>query len=722
MKIKSSKKRKLLIGLGIVLVSTMLITAGILKLINDSKTDLSVETLEKNKGSNLFNIRQEEESEEEGYTITSPVRNSSNSDDSTPSTSRSSYTSNAEVKSNAEKTSLKATTPQIKTPTVEAPKEVVDNNKTNQEDNNGNNEPQVPVTPSDDPTQNETPNEPDIPEIPVENTGHTITIQNSVAGHKYDAYAIFTGNLYERIVEKDGEQVKEKILSDITWGPEFEKYGDDIITLLKSKNSSLYGVCETAEKVAEQLHKNPAFVDEFTVIIGDFIKSHKEIIPTGSTSRDDYKIPGLASGYYIVIDSQINSTDDSYSRYMIDVVSDVTMEIKATKSTLRKTVSERNVKDSSEDEIDETRNTAIYYGEDNKKYDIVFDLIATMPDDITGYSKYDYTIVDIIDEGFELKYDDKSNLELTMKIGDKIYPKTETIVDEDGVETIKTNYTVTPIVVTEANYADLVKELKLEDKGLDYYKEKTILKIDIIDLLNQIKDKKIGASAEVVFEYNARLNEKHNIGYKENLTQAHLIYSDNPHEENSKSKTTKSTTYTYSIDLEISKIAELKSETDKKELLSDAKFEIYEISDMEHPIATITTGNNEDNKGYATYSSLGIGTYYIREVEAPDGYNKLREDIQIVIDTNLKDDNTIEWSVSQVVSDNVKKLITSGIATKQATEGENTIITPYVELEVQNTSGFQLPTTGGIGTAIFTIVGLSIMILAIICLKSNKKR
>lgn len=691
MKVKSSKKRKLLIGLCIVLISTVLITAGILKLIKDSRVDSSVEVLEKSKISNLFNIRQEEDEGGEGYTIESPASSFSSADPTSTSTPSS---ENRDVKSTSVKNADKEDTNPATS--ENEPTTVVDNNE--QTENNKNDENTV-VPSEDNKEEVENPTitpEENLPESNKEN-GHTITIKNSIPGHIYIAYQVFEGELSERIVIRDGKEVTEKILSNIEWGIGLKEHGEEIISLLKEKNPALYNGVITAEDVALALHNNKAYVDEFTVLVGNFIKEHN-ILASGNTSGNGYKITGLDSGYYIVIDSQINPTDDSYSRYLIDVVSDVTMEVKSTISTLRKTVAQKNVKDSSENGIDETRNTATYYGEENKQCDIVFNLIAKIPDDITGYSKYDYTIIDIVDEGFDLQRDENSKVIMTMKIGDKVYTQSEI------------NYTVEEIKVTEENYADIQKELKLEDKGFEFYKEKTILKIDIVDLLNQIKDGKISQAAEAVFEYHARLNGKHNVGYEENINTAHLIYSDNPNEPDSTSKTTSAITYTYSIELEIEK-------TNKEgQLLPDAEFEIY--NEDKELIATIATNSEGEAMGFATYNSLGSGKYYIREVKSPEGYNKLREDIEITIDAVLKDDGTIEWTVSNKEN----SLITATIKIKEVLDGENKILVPYVSLSVQNTSGFQLPITGGVGTVIFTVVGLSIMALAVVALKSNKKK
>lgn len=82
---------------------------------------------------------------------------------------------------------------------------------------------------------------------------------------------------------------------------------------------------------------------------------------------------------------------------------------------------------------------------------------------------------------------------------------------------------------------------------------------------------------------------------------------------------------------------------------------------------SITTGTD----GIAHIYGLPYGEYYLVETKAPDGYNKLPYAVKVTVD---KDSGTVDF------------------ATK-----------------IENSSGTQLPETGGIGTGVFTLIGLLCM-------------
>ncbi len=541
---------------------------------------------------------------------------------------------------------------------------------------------------------------------------YTITIKNSIAGHIYDAYQVFKGDLHER---ETSEGKKEAILSNIEWGDNFQAYGSTIIQQLKDKYKEMgvFNDCTTATDVAEVLSQHPDFANEFTVIVGNLIID-KTIEPTKSTPEDyNYIIDGLDAGYYMVIDSQINEKDDAYSKYLLDVVRNVELEIKAIKPTVRKTVSDKNLKDLIDgiETIDEIRNTATYYPEDNTIYEINFKLEATIPtnqsdyyrDDekkldkdynkafLAEYNNYEYFIIDVLDKGFALK----DNIDVIAKRGIKNEKGEDIILSPDF-------YTVERITLNEDN----IEKYKLTN-DLAYYKDKTILKITINNLKQHVINGIVNPGETITFEYSARLNGNHETGAKPNKSEAYLLYSDNPYNSASKSITTSAMTYTYSIDLEI-----LKIDSNNPELyLDDAEFKIYEEKNTDLNIiktiktSTITTDAGETKKGYVLFKSLSAGSYQIEETKSPAGYNKLKDNIKLKIDVTAdKTTNDATWKIE--------------------IEGNDLVELPnnpeLVKLIVANTSGYQLPVTGGIGTVIFAIVGLSIMVVAVIALKSNK--
>lgn len=97
-------------------------------------------------------------------------------------------------------------------------------------------------------------------------------------------------------------------------------------------------------------------------------------------------------------------------------------------------------------------------------------------------------------------------------------------------------------------------------------------------------------------------------------------------------------------------------------------------------VTELTTG--EDGVGYIY--GLAYGEYYLVETQAPNGYTKLREPTKITIN-----------------------------ATSHTDTGKIT---------VENTSGTELPETGGIGTGIFTVTGLTLLLAAALLLAKKYKR
>ncbi len=550
---------------------------------------------------------------------------------------------------------------------------------------------------------------------------YTITVDNENSGHTYNSYQVFQGDYSEKV---DDEGNKTPILSNIEWGTELNKevengktHGDKIIELLKEKNPDLYKNCTTADDVARELQgkdNDGDVIREFIDVVGKYILDNEIPITKGTSELVDnnYKIEDLDPGYYIVIDAEANPKDDAYSRYLIDVVQNVTMEPKTSTPKLNKKVIGNNLKTLVDESyiVDDKRNTAtyktpseIYNAED---YDIEFELKSYIPNP-DGYSTYKFEIVDILAKGFD--YDRNS---VKIMLGNTEYSKTR--VNEKG-ETVN-NYDIRDVVITESNYETYKSYFEEDGKEYpDVYKEnqygKTLVLIEINDLVEQIKAGVVEKAQDVIVTYNAKLNGKGEIGNTPNINEAYLKYSNNPYNNDQVTQTTTQTTYTYTIDLDLSKIAKLKNEDSEKEFLSGAEFEIYSAPNTVEertPIAIITT----DELGQALYSSLGAGTYYLKEVKAPEGYNKLREEIEIEVNATCDEFGTITWTVEDKTNNN---LILVQIVEKEGTT------TPEVNLQVENTNGFQLPSTGGVGTVIFTVVGLSIMLIASSFLKLNKK-
>lgn len=208
------------------------------------------------------------------------------------------------------------------------------------------------------------------------------------------------------------------------------------------------------------------------------------------------------------------------------------------------------------------------------------------------------------------------------------------------------------------------------------------------------------ANDKIVISYTATVNKDAVVGGNGNKNESWLKYG-----ENNDLTTTPSETTTYTWDVDVFKYTK-NGETEKP--LAGAKFTLSKKADGTDPIALVNEGNNvylvatkddtntvteitTDSTGKFTIKGLDSDTYYLTETAAPAGYNKLADPITIVIGEN------------GVVN-----------GTTDAPQGVE-------EVKVLNQSGTELPSTGGMGTTIFYVLG-SILVIGAVVLLVTKKR
>ena len=228
------------------------------------------------------------------------------------------------------------------------------------------------------------------------------------------------------------------------------------------------------------------------------------------------------------------------------------------------------------------------------------------------------------------------------------------------------------------------------------------------------KDNVLKHNNVVVIKYTATVNENAVIGVKGNSNEAILEYG-NKH-------TVKSTTNTYVWDMSVHKYTDL-GEGKADTPLEGAEFRLYKMDNTTKKYARFTeTGTNTsiyklnktDNwtateadatkvktpaNGNIKFEGLDAGTYYLEETKAPTGYNKLSDPITVVISSDLPN--------------------AGGIASYTVTYNDTTPTDHIVRVE--NKTGTTLPSTGGIGTTIFYVVGGGLMVAAIVLLVTKKR-
>ncbi len=212
---------------------------------------------------------------------------------------------------------------------------------------------------------------------------------------------------------------------------------------------------------------------------------------------------------------------------------------------------------------------------------------------------------------------------------------------------------------------------------------------------------------DIEITYSATLNNKALTTDVETNT-VKLEYSNNPNNSTSTTTTPDDVVYVYDFDIVIDK--HVKDHSDQK--LANAQFVLYKkVGEVkkyyklaDNKVTWVETETNAtvvttDANGKASFTGLEAGTYYLHETEAPAGYNKLKTDIEVTITATYSDTGTLA-TTNTTKTDNGQYKLTQG---------------------VENSTGTELPETGGIGTTIFYTVG-GLLVLAAVVLLVTKKR
>ena len=300
---------------------------------------------------------------------------------------------------------------------------------------------------------------------------------------------------------------------------------------------------------------------------------------------------------------------------------------------------------------------------------VTYTIKGTIPD-TTGYDKYTYKIHDTLTEGLDF------------------------VKDAVGTAQEGTSY----------NVSVKIGEGQAETKAATLSGENN--RIMTLDLSEWIRNNQNSKGQEFTVTYYAKVNAD---AVVQTNNSAHLEYGNDP---DNITTTTPDVVTTPTYPVQIHKLIK----DQQNSYLAGAIFRLYRSEEdaNNNQNAIAVTGSNGtytvdpeqvgDNKMYDMESigdgttvgtgmnlklnGLAEGSYWLVETQAPDGYNKLTAPVKITI-TKSDTTNVNDWTIKQndgVVDDKI--------------------------IDIENTTGTLLPETGGMGTVIFTVIAV-VMILGI---------
>ena len=488
------------------------------------------------------------------------------------------------------------------------------------------------------------------------------------AHHSFEAFQIFQGD-----VSDDNTKI-----SNVKWGKNITNSTDFLEKLTADPTiSGEFNNPTTAQDVLAVISKWHDS-DDNSIAFARFVCHYlySGAVDPGTSipsSGDVVEIPEDGAGYYLIVDTTDFSTGDSYHAYNSFLLKvnkgkfNLPIKPKFVKPTVEKKVYDNDNNDiSSAGGWGSSADHAI-----NEKFK--FQLIAKLPaSSDRAYDYYDnYTVrfTDTLSEG--ITYDELDSV----------------VIESNG----------TPY--------DITNDSSKYDIDISNLKSQNSFVVKIHDVKNCVANLNDGATITVT--YTAHLNEKAFVniagGDTSNINKVYLTYSNNPRDESSIGKTPESTpVYVYTYQLNNTK----RQNTVDGPALAGAGFKLYSDAECNNEVGLYQEGEFyypikdatgkkavemiSGENGQFNVKGLDAGTYYLKETITPAGYDTCG-----VTPVTIKADHSGNDHVNL--------------------EGSNLTIVN------KKAGGITLPSTGGIGTTLFYVVGGGLMVAAIVLLVTKKR-
>lgn len=379
---------------------------------------------------------------------------------------------------------------------------------------------------------------------------------------------------------------------------------------------------------------------------------------------------GLSAGYYLVKNSSVD-TGKTYTDFILEVVGNTTANHKGDVPDVEKKVEEKN------DSTGATTwgTTADYDVGD----EINFELTGTLPESYGRYTTYKYKFDDTMTN---MTYEDGSV---------KVY----------YVKDRSTNRIEISSGFTSA-WSDGTKKLT----------------VTFDDLKTAVPE--LAHGDKIVVTYTATLDANAVVGGSGNPNKVKLEYSNNPNDEGT-GETPEKAVVVFTYKTIINKV---KKGTDgnnvplagaeftlSKFIASEGGRDTVKVNDTEYHGTwnrgmTVVPTNTGNIANVFTFSGLDAGIYRLTETKTPAGYNTIDPVYFEIVATN---------NGTKVTNMEGKAVNDSEISfTENATDGSLTT-------DIVNQSGTVLPSTGGMGTTVFYVVGGGLMAVAVVLLVTKKR-
>lgn len=500
--------------------------------------------------------------------------------------------------------------------------------------------------------------------------------------HSFSAFQIFKGDV-------KGNNIKDFKISNVTWGSNIADNPAAFLDQLKA--DSTLGTqfqfidatdANTAQKVLEVISKwddSDANSIAFARFVCHYLYPDANAKPKpaveGGGGSDHIHFD--EAGYYLVVDTtpfNHGDFDHAYNSFLLMVTHtdwNVPITPKAEKPSVKKEVFDNfdNQDGTSTGDFGSSADHAI-----NEKFQ--FKLTATLP--ASTDHAYDYY------DTYAVCFKDTLSEGITYDGPDSVVIKSNNNTHDTTIDPSK--YTIDTKNLENQNYFEVnIHDVKAcaKDAGFD-----------------------LNDGATITFTYTAHLNEKATVnttsGPTDNKNSVQLQYSNNPRPGDYWGTTPKSEVYVFTYQLNNTK----RQNTVDGPALAGAGFKLYSDAECNNEVGLYQEGEFyypikdatgkkavemiSGENGQFNVKGLDAGTYYLKETITPAGYDTCG-----VTPVTIKADHSGNDHVNL--------------------EGSNLTIVN------KKAGGITLPSTGGIGTTIFYVVGGGLMVAAIVLLVTKKR-